>query len=844
MNAIRPWTVALLLLASSSVPLAGCSKSKDSGGGSTGFVGITASRKSVVANGMNSVTLSVTDTGGGPVAVSTNRGQFSGGGTTATIPGAAGTLTLVTCNAASEAACAGTATVTASHGASLASVGITFGALAAVCSADCTGDPACPTHACVPAGGGTGTCSSSTPSTCVSAASCTPTETPENTCSDGLDNDCDGDVDCADSGCENQRCDASSPTFLCRSGQCVDTASGLAIQITPARTRLPANGTATTPVTVTVTSSGQAAGGMDVTMSSTLGNFAATTGTTDSNGVATFTFTTSATPGVATLTAQLTGMASVSRTATITIPALGTLAIGPVEHAVLGVKTSGFQESGYLSVLAKDDTGQPYPDGLAVRFEHHRLGGSTLGAPLTADTASCTASSGCVGYAGATSSGGEAPDTLGLATAWLYSGTVAGTLATTATATAGGVTRTITLPTVAVVGAKANGANFSVVCSPRNVPALAETDCAISLVEAPFTCEALLKDRYGNLLGTATQVIFESEAAAVGQVTSTPEYDPANPAADLGAAVQIFNTLGAGLPFDVDPDGAASEPSVIHGQDGCGLRTHNPRDGVVTIVAIADGEEAFFDANGNGAYDAGEPFVDQGEPFVDQNDDGAWNPGEWFLDVNGDGIHNGPNGTWDGATKIWTQTVVVYTGTPMVMASGADFLGTRWSDAPAGACTPTPAPTPFQVHPKQAGPPEVPPTSQTYAVYASDLNLNRLDAATQYSADVVLGNVKVEYQGLASYADDLGLFYRYWPCDQTGSCASQCRSTGAALPCLMTPSLSGYECGIASAVRITGGDTADAITDVVRWNVSTPYSVYGGQRTALSKTLLTGTNTP
>ncbi len=859
----RAWTVAAVFCVS--ISSLGCSKKSDSSGAPpSGFVGITASRTAVVANGTNSVTLTVTDTAGGPVSVSTNRGAFSGGGQTATVPGASGTLTLVTCNATVDAACAGAATVTASHGTSTASVSVAFGVLAVVCAGDCTADLGCASLVCVPAGGGAGTCSSTTPSTCVAAAACTPNPggaTTETSCSDAIDNDCSGQIDCADTGCADRPCQAGAPTFLCKSGVCTDTTSGLAIEVIPARTRLPANGTTTTTVAVKVTSAGEAAPGMGVTLTTDLGTLSSGTGTTGADGTATFTFTTSATPGVATLTALVTAVPQVTRTATVTIPALGSLQIpgqNPVQYPVQGVRGSGWQEFGYVSVLVLDDTGQPYPDGLAVRFEHRRLGGSTLGAPLTADTGTCFAAQGCVGHAGVTSSG-TGTDTVGLATAWLYSGTVAGTLSVTATTTAGGVTRTAALPTVAVVGAKASGTNFSIVCSPRNVPALAETDCAISLVDAPFTCEALLKDRYNNLLGTATQVIFASEAAAVGQVTTTPAYDPTqDPAgqADLGIAVQIFSTLGAGLPFDVPPIPAIvgpppvpGEPSVLHGLDGCGDRSHNPRDGVVTIIAVADGEEAFFDANGNGVYDAApaaEPFVDQGEPFVDQDDSGAWEPGEWFLDVDGDGDYTLPNGRWDAAAKIWTQTVVVYTGVAATLpVTGGNLLGTRWFGAGfVNACTADAVPI-FAVHPSVTGPPLVPATSQTFGVVASDMNLNQLHTGTTYDVAVEGGaKVLAEYNGLTSYADDLGFVYRYWPCDRTGACASQCRATGTDAPCVMTPDVADFSCGIASSVTITGGSAPDPGTVFVDFTVDVPWKVYGGSKVSHGGRAIAGTNAP
>ena len=85
------------------------------------------------------------------------------------------------------------------------------------------------------------------------------------------------------------------------------------------------------------------------------------------------------------------------------------------------------------------------------------------------------------------------------------------------------VTRTVTLPTVAVVGARTSGNNFSIVCGPRNVPAFGETDCAVSLVDAPFTCQAMLKDRFSNPLGSlkTPEIDAVAEREFVGVVAVT-----------------------------------------------------------------------------------------------------------------------------------------------------------------------------------------------------------------------------------------------------------------------------------------------------------------------------------
>ncbi len=818
---------------------------------------LTASDTSVIANGSNTVTLAVTDSGGsGPIAFTTTRGTFSGGGTTTQLAGATGTVTLVTCDASTVGTCAGTATVTATGPGGTDSVSITFGSLASVCPSNCSADPGCAGSTCT-LSTGTGTCSATTPSTCTAAPACVKNPanaTTETSCSDGIDNDCSGDIDCADSACDGQQCGAS-PLQQCQSGACTDLASGLAVTVTPARVRLPANGTATTTVVVALKSGQDPVPNLGVTLSiapAGFGTLSAATGTTGTDGTVAFTFTAPASAGVAVITASATLVPAVRASASITMPRLGSIQIPDpyAVHPVMGVKSSGWNEFGGVLVQVLDDQGQPYPDGLVVHFEHSQLGGSTFGPPL-GTCAGTTTPAPCVAYDAATTSPADKPDTEGMASAPLFSGTVAGTLVVSATTTAGGVTRTATLPNVAVVGAKANLANFSIQCSPRNVPALAETDCSTSWVDAPFTCVALLKDRFDNLLGTSTQVIFASEAAAVGQVAWTPAYTPTTQGAgqkDLGSATQIFQTLGAGLPFDVTPfDGTGGTPietSVDHELDGCGVRTHNPRDGVVTIVAIADGEEAFFDSNGNGQYDTDEPFVDQGEPFVDQDDDGVYTPGEWFLDVDGSGDYTSPNGAWDAFAKIWTQTVVVYTGPAVTLDDGAGaLLGTRWvSGAFSDACTPTAAAAPFAVNAKVTGPPAIPPTSVGRVVVASDLNLNRLNAGAKYGVAVVApGKVVATYHGLQQYADDLGMFYRYWPCDQNDVCASQCRATGADAPCVMTPSISAFSCGIAAGVTITGGDTADG-TNFVDWVVDVPWKVYLGEKVMHSVVTTSGTN--
>ncbi len=109
-------------------------------------------------------------------------------------------------------------------------------------------------------------------------------------------------------------------------------------------------------------------------------------------------------------------------------------------------------------------------------------------------------------------------------------------------------------------------------------------------------------------------------------------------------------------------------------------RVNNPRDNLVAMIAVTTGEESFVDLNNNGVYDDGEPFVDTTEPFVDNNDNGTWDAGELYIDTDGDGMWTGKNGVYDGATLIWAQNRLLWTGLP----NDYDYDESRPANPPQG----------------------------------------------------------------------------------------------------------------------------------------------------------------
>ena len=788
--------------------LASCSK--DEGTPAPAPLTLTpAGSTTLPADGTSSLTIAVSGSTHPPISVSTTRGRFSNGLQTISLAGN-GDVVLQSCDSAVTPSCAGSATVTASDaGYATGRLTVTFTA-AEVCTvagdedgdgqADCA-DSDCAAQACTLAGGGSGTCQGGS---CV-AATCTPST---EICDSGADEDCDGASDCADADCTGQQCSASDPSLTCSGGACVDASSGLGLQIATGRTRMPADGVSTTPVTVTATSAGAPAAGTTVSLSTDLGSVAPASAVTDADGVASFTFTASATAGEATLTAGVAGPPALTLTARIVMPALGSIQVASIQNPVMGVRTSGFNEQNLVEVLLLDTEQMPYPDGLQVEFRHLPLGGSRISTPWT-DGAGCTAPA-CQRFLGATASPSGAPDTAGIAEVRLESGTAAGLVAIRVSASAGGVSRTFTVQNIAIVGAKASGAHVSLFCTPLNVPALVYDDCTNSFYggEAqPITCTAYLADRFNNVLGRSTLVEFRSEAGSAGPPLLTAQYDPAkggDQTADLGFAENTVLVTGYPIPRDVAPLGGEFSATF---DAGCGSAQHNPRDGLGTVMAAAQGEEGFVDWNGNGVYDAGEPFVDSGEPFVDENDDGVRSGDELFIDVDQSGAWNGPNGVWDSDTVVWAEARVVYTGLPWQV---------RWLDPAEAGLLPGPTRTPvrFAVFGSTPGP----ASSQPWDVWYTDRNYNRLSSLATFDVTALYGNVTADFLVTPGLVDSLGMAFTQQYCDAAPPAApTACYGTCRSSPCYRVPRVGSYSYGNLAAVLITGGTAG---TDTV-WSTAT-----------------------
>ncbi|MDY0004993.1 MAG: hypothetical protein RBU30_27080, partial [Polyangia bacterium] len=162
-------------------------------------------------------------------------------------------------------------------------------------------------------------------------------------------------------------------------------------------------------------------------------------------------------------------------------------------------------------------------------------------------------------------------------------------------------------------------------------------------------CQVSAQTTSGNVVPTESLTLFFLAEAGVMTAVDDPWEEK--------RVIRYSVSGGNPMPLDVPP--VSGEPS----RTGSLGEQRNPRDGVVTLLAIARGSEAWIDLNNNGVRDEGEPFTDTDEPFLDVDDDGVYTPGvDEYFDSNGDGSWTPKNGQYDGDTFIGAVTKVIWSG--------------------------------------------------------------------------------------------------------------------------------------------------------------------------------------
>ena len=405
---------------------------------------------------------------------------------------------------------------------------------------------------------------------------------------------------------------------------------------------------------------------------STFGNLSNAVGSTV-GGSASTTFSAVGKVGPVTISAA---SGDVSGTTTVGIDAAdaGSIQFVSAVPQVIGIQGSGQPESSTVTFTIKDINGNPVADGTSVTFTMNGPGGgSYIGSIISSQTATASTINGS-------------------ASAIIHSGSTAGPVTVIATAKVNPTsssTISSSASQISIGGGVASANHWNLATTAYNLPGLLYSD-------RQATITAYIADRFGNYnILQGTTINFYAEAGAIDRVGTTDA---------TGKSSVVFRTQSP-LPLDVTPAVAGDPVSVLYynskAEPYTGT-THNPRDGWVTVLATAMGEEAFLDENGNGLFtrsygtspcpsgytcecDGGtangyagyivgdgiatcssggkdyngnsstpggsrsEGFIDLGEPFIDANDDGVWSgPTELFIDANGNGVYDGPNGMWDG----------------------------------------------------------------------------------------------------------------------------------------------------------------------------------------------------
>jgi len=263
-------------------------------------------------------------------------------------------------------------------------------------------------------------------------------------------------------------------------------------------------------------------------------------------------------------------------------------------------------------------------------------------------------------------------------------------------------------PPISFAGAVPSARNFTFACGPiagtgsGGVHALGAYDDTRTLISGvQLGCTAHVADRNGEAL-SGVEVSFLAEAGTI---------DPTQTTDDHGNATVLFHTsyplpadqtpgtftfkpwlptdpthIGDSAnpvdyiaplwmhPYEWVPNPIAQYASSFTGPfdprqepqrpDPVSGLTFNPRDNLVTLIAVTTGEEAFDDANNNGHWDTGEAYLDSTEPFVDSNDNGTRDPGELYIDTNGNGQWDAKNQHFDASTLIWAKERILWTGIP------------------------------------------------------------------------------------------------------------------------------------------------------------------------------------
>lgn len=478
----------------------------------------------------------------------------------------------------------------------------------------------------------------------------------------------------------------------------------------------------TTSVTITINSPCVASG--EASISASAGGTAVTSLTT-TTGIVDAVYTAKGCSGSDVITATATvGSQSLMATGTVTVAAatVGSLQFVSASPPTIGLKGTGQATTSTLIFKVVDSTGSPVPNIPVAFVLNLTTGGITL----------------------SPQSGNTAQD--GTVQTVVSAGTVATTVRVTASTTTPALSATSSVLTIST-GLPVSSRFTLSVGAPSYAPsgpACWNTETYDhSQITVPFTVQ--LGDFNGNPVPDGTAVSLKTNGGLI-----------------VGSCVTPFPTtsLGNGICQAIWTSGNPTAPST-------GALPVSDNNGRGTVWATTLGEESFTDLNGNGVWDTGEPFVQQGEPFWDANEDGVYDNSEVFLDYNN-------NGVWDAAN---TSTYVNYIGITCTGGTCAQKTLAIGTQAPiimstSQALVTNMVPTGGSITVTH-GAPSIP-----LSFTITDLNGNAMPAGTTVAVGVS-GSIGTVVQSPAPFT---------WPCDaSTGLVVNGTKTPGPTLGATFVP---------------------------------------------------------
>ncbi|MCP4115210.1 MAG: hypothetical protein GY737_07320 [Desulfobacteraceae bacterium] len=239
--------------------------------------------------------------------------------------------------------------------------------------------------------------------------------------------------------------------------------------------------------------------------------------------------------------------------------------------------------------------------------------------------------------------------------------------------------------------------NFSLTTSVGGLslePASAQTDSegkvtvGVNSGRLPTSVRVKAEVEYTSLAALSNKLILstgfpDQNSFSISAETLTPEgmyYDGERVNITIRAADMNNNPVPDGTAVYFTTEGGAIQSSGFTKNGLCTVewRSQEPRpdDGLVTILAYAQGEESFQDMDSNGFYerDTDRLLTDMPEAFLDADYDGTRDYSEKFIDFNNDQEYTPKNGIYNGtlcdpeSTNCSNDLVHVWSSIEILMA--------------------------------------------------------------------------------------------------------------------------------------------------------------------------------